>query len=97
MADDEIDFHRTRIIESKTLLDELEGGNQAGAEVFPETRAEIERLKEQALQRFASFVADWDAKDVRTFTQLLIKFEQSKAHAVTAAKPSVRPWRQKEK
>jgi hypothetical protein len=50
MADDEIDFHRTRIIESKTLLDELEGGNQAGAEVFPETRAEIERLKAQIEQ-----------------------------------------------
>jgi hypothetical protein len=49
MADDEIDFHRTRIIESKTLLDEFEAGNQAGAEVFPETQ-EIERLKAQIEQ-----------------------------------------------
>ena len=50
MAEDEIDFHRTRIIESKTLLDELEAGNQAGADVFPETQAEIERLKAQIEQ-----------------------------------------------
>ena len=50
MADDEIDFHRTRIIESQTLLDELEAGNQAGAEAFPETQAEIERLKAQIEQ-----------------------------------------------
>lgn len=50
MAEDEIDFHKTRIIESKTLLDELEAGNQAGADVFPETQSEIERLKAQIEQ-----------------------------------------------
>lgn len=52
MADDasEIDYHKTWIIESKTLLDELEASNQAGSEVFPETQAEIERLKAQIEQ-----------------------------------------------
>ena len=50
MANDdetEVDWHRKRIAENRTLLDELEAGNEAGDEVFPETRAEIERLEAQ--------------------------------------------------
>lgn len=52
MPDDEseIDWHRTRIAENRMLLDELEAGNEAGGEVFPETHAEIERLKIQIEQ-----------------------------------------------
>lgn len=52
MLDDEneIDWHRTRIAENSALLDELEAGNNAGGGVFPETQAEIERLKTQIEQ-----------------------------------------------
>ncbi len=53
MANDdetEVDWHRKRIAENRTLLDELEAGNEAGDEVFPETRAEIERLEAQIEQ-----------------------------------------------
>ncbi len=48
--DSEIDWHRQRIADSRTLLDELEAANEAGGEVFPETQAEIERLKAQIEQ-----------------------------------------------
>lgn len=41
--------------------------------------AELIRLFEIGMSRFATFVADWDAEDVRAFTHLLMKFETSKA------------------
>jgi hypothetical protein len=52
MADDdsEIDWHRKRIADNRTLLDELEAGNEAGGEVFPETQAEIARVRAQIEQ-----------------------------------------------
>ena len=53
MANDdetEVDWHRKRMAENRTLLDELEAGNEAGDEVFPETQAEIERLEAQIEQ-----------------------------------------------
>ena len=60
-------------------------------------RSEIARLQAIALRRFAGFVADWDVQDVRTLTQLLIKFEQSKAATTPSTKPSGSRWRQQEK
>ena len=52
MAEDEneIDWHRGRIAESQSLITEIEAGNEAGGDVFPETKAEIERLKAQIEQ-----------------------------------------------
>ena len=44
-----------------------------------EGRAEVGRLTEVGLARFAKFVADWDAADVRALTRLLTEFERSKA------------------
>jgi hypothetical protein len=48
--DAEVDWHRKRIAENRILLDELDAGNKAGGEVFPETQAEIERLQAQIEQ-----------------------------------------------
>ena len=48
--DSEIEWHRRRIVENQTLLKELETGNEDGGEVFPETQAEIERVKAQIEQ-----------------------------------------------
>ena len=48
--DDEIDWHRRRIAENQSLLKELSAGNEDGGEIFPETRAEIERLELQIEQ-----------------------------------------------
>lgn len=80
----------------KVIADPVDG-RSCRIKLTPAGRSEIERLQEQALQRFASFVAAWDAHEVRAFTQLLIKFEQSKAHATPATKFSGSRWRQKEK
>jgi hypothetical protein len=48
--DDEIDWHRELIAKNRALLAELEAGNTAGGDVFPETQSEIERLKAQLAQ-----------------------------------------------
>ncbi|WP_375786505.1 hypothetical protein ACE10Z_02340 [Bradyrhizobium sp. Pha-3] len=51
MQDDpEIDWHREQITRNRELLAELQSGNAAGADVFPETQAEIDRLTAQVEQ-----------------------------------------------
>ncbi len=51
MSDEtEIEWHRELIAKNRVLLEELEAGNTAGDDVFPETRSEIERLKAQTTQ-----------------------------------------------
>jgi DNA-binding MarR family transcriptional regulator len=42
-------------------------------------RAELARLFQIGMSRFSTFVADWDADEVRAFIHLLMKFEASKA------------------
>ena len=51
-------------------------------------RAELERLTTIGLDRFASFVADWDVQEVRTLTRLLVKFDASKAEVGRRSPPS---------
>ncbi|MBV9459315.1 MAG: hypothetical protein JO141_17600 [Bradyrhizobium sp.] len=46
----EIDWHREQIAKNRLLIEELEAGNTAGSDVFPETQAEIDRLKAQIAQ-----------------------------------------------
>ena len=46
----EIAWHRELIAKNRTLLEELEAGNTAGGDVFPETQSEIEHLKAQIAQ-----------------------------------------------
>src|SRR5262249_4239423 len=48
--DDEITWHRKQIAKNRVLIEELEAGNTAGGDVFPETGAEIDRLKTQVEQ-----------------------------------------------
>jgi DNA-binding MarR family transcriptional regulator len=58
-------------------------------------RAELDRLTQIGLGRFATFVADWDAEDVRTLARLLFKFERSKrAVAEREKRPGGRRWQQ---
>jgi hypothetical protein len=55
MTDDtEIAWHREQIAKNRTLLEELEAGNTAGGEVFPETQSEIDHLKAQIAQTSAT-------------------------------------------
>src|SRR4029450_13971059 len=51
-------------------------------------RAELDRLTTVGLDRFAAFVADWDAQEVRTLTRLLGKFDAAKAEVGRRAPPS---------
>ena len=48
--EDEIGWHRELMAKNRALLAELEAGNTAGGDVFPETQSEIERLKAQIAQ-----------------------------------------------
>jgi hypothetical protein len=51
MSDEtEIAWHREQITRNRAVLEELESGNQDGGEVFPETQAEIDRVKQQIAQ-----------------------------------------------
>jgi hypothetical protein len=51
MSDDsEIAWHREQIAKKRALLEELEAGNTAGGDVFPEAQSEIEHLKAQIAQ-----------------------------------------------
>jgi hypothetical protein len=47
---EEIAWHREQIVQNRTILEELEAGNTAGGDVFPETQSEIEHLKAQIAQ-----------------------------------------------
>jgi len=51
MTDDsEIEWHRAQLAENRALLEELEAGNTAGGDVFPETQSEIDHLKARIAQ-----------------------------------------------
>jgi DNA-binding MarR family transcriptional regulator len=56
-------------------------------------RAEMRRLTSIGLDRFALFVKDWDARDVRTLARLLENFERSKSAAGSANRPASPSWR----
>jgi len=48
MADDtEIGWYKEQIAQNRALLEELQAGNTAGGDVFPETESEIDHLKAQ--------------------------------------------------
>jgi DNA-binding MarR family transcriptional regulator len=47
----------------------------------PAGLSELRRLQEVGVDRFASFVGDWEPEEVRTLTALLEKLEKSKAVA----------------
>jgi hypothetical protein len=48
---------------------------------------ELQSLTEEGLDRFASFVADWEPEEVRMLTSLLQKLEVSKAAASARRRP----------
>lgn len=54
---------------------------------------ELNSLTEEGLDRFASFVADWEPEEIRTLTSLLQKLEESKAAAAARQRPPAgRHW-----
>lgn len=59
--DTEIGWHREQIAKNRVLIEELETANAAGGEVFPETQAELERLKSQ-MEQSELIVAAYEKK-----------------------------------
>jgi DNA-binding MarR family transcriptional regulator len=56
---------------------------------------ELQRLTEVGLDRFGSFVADWEPEEVRMLTSLLQKLETSKAAVAEQRRPPAgRRWAQ---
>jgi DNA-binding MarR family transcriptional regulator len=68
-------------------------GRSCRVTLTPAGADELRSLTEEGLDRFASFVQDWEPEEVRTLTSLLQKLEESKA-AVAARQrpPSGRYW-----
>jgi hypothetical protein len=50
MTDETVEWHKEQIAKNRVVLEEIEAGNTAGGEVFPETQSEIDRLKAQVAQ-----------------------------------------------
>ena len=48
---------------------------------------ELQALTEEGLDRFGSFVADWEPEEVRMLTSLLQKLESSKAAVAARQRP----------
>jgi DNA-binding MarR family transcriptional regulator len=72
-------------------------GRSCRVNLTAEGRAEIERLRKVGLERFASFVAKWEAEEVRTLARLLMKLELSKSEMNAGSKPAGNRWRKQEK
>ncbi|MFD2421167.1 MarR family winged helix-turn-helix transcriptional regulator [Amycolatopsis pigmentata] len=59
--------------------------------------AEVHRLTRLGLERFDTFLADWDAEDVRLLGSLLTRLEESVAETKRRERrPAGRPWQQRE-
>jgi DNA-binding MarR family transcriptional regulator len=59
----------------------------------PSGEAEMLRLQRVGLDRFATFVADWEPAEMRSLTALLRKLERSKADAATQTRrPAGHRW-----
>jgi DNA-binding MarR family transcriptional regulator len=59
----------------------------------PAGAQEMARLRQAGVDRFATFVADWEPEEVRTLTALLEKLQSSKAATATQRRrPTRRRW-----
>jgi DNA-binding MarR family transcriptional regulator len=74
-----------------------EDGRSCRVRLTASGRAELQRLNQLGLQRFVSFVARWDAEEVRTLARLLVKLEQSKAEVSRNTQLVGGRWRQLKK
>jgi DNA-binding MarR family transcriptional regulator len=68
-------------------------GRSCHIALTPAGRAEMRRLTRIGLDRFALFVKDWEARDVRTLARLLANFERSKYATGASKRPASPSWR----
>jgi DNA-binding MarR family transcriptional regulator len=69
-------------------------GRSCLVELTPGGAAELDRLTQIGLERFASFVSDWEPGEVRMLTALLEKLRGSMASVAAQERPSLggRRW-----
>lgn len=73
-----------------------EDGRSCYVELTKQGRDDLRELTRIGLQRFTSFVADWEAEEVRTLARLLEKLEASKSKVVQREpQPMGRSWRKR--
>lgn len=94
---EEVGFHpssTTRQIQAledegyvKVTADPVDG-RSCKVKLTAKGNAELERLRQIGLRRFALFVAKWEPDEVRALTRLLLKLEQSKQEVRAAERPS---------
>jgi hypothetical protein len=58
----EVAWHTDQIAKNRAILEELETGNAADSDVFPETKSEVERLKAQ-IDQSELIVAAYDKEN----------------------------------
>jgi DNA-binding MarR family transcriptional regulator len=80
----------------KVTADPLDG-RSCRVQLTAAGRAELKRLKQLGLERFALFVAKWDAEEVRTLARLLARLEQSKLETSRTTELVGGRWRQLKK
>jgi DNA-binding MarR family transcriptional regulator len=79
------------------LTADPEDGRSCRVRLTAAGRAELERLQRLGIERYSLFLAGWDASDVREFTRLLLKFEQSKVAVSQTTKLVGGRWRRLKK
>jgi len=68
-------------------------GRSSLVAITPAGTKELRRLVNIGFERFTLFVADWTTDEVRAFTRMLEKFQQSKAAAANQPHQTGRRWR----
>jgi DNA-binding MarR family transcriptional regulator len=58
----------------------------------PAGAGEMARLRQVGVDRFATFLADWEPEEVRTLTALLEKLQSSTTATATQRRPGRRRW-----
>lgn len=78
-----------------SFAEDPDDGRSWLATLTPAGYAEMVRLQDTGLDRFALFVADWEPEDVRHLTALLTKLSTSMAGAADHEGPPAQPERRR--
>lgn len=103
---EELDLHPSSVTRQIQALEadgavkvtaDPEDGRSCRVRLTAAGRAELKQLQRLGHERYTSFLAGWDAEDVRTLTRLLVKLEQSKAEVARTTKLVGGQWRKLKK
>jgi DNA-binding MarR family transcriptional regulator len=78
-----------------SIAADQQDGRSYRLKLTPAGTTELVRLRQIGLDRWSTFVAKWDAEEVRTLASLLNKLEHSKQETGPRPTASKRNWRKK--